>query len=164
MKVVKVHIRRGDYSKGESQLTYPERYNAQEVDLNGIGPCSVNGTGAYSGHIGRGGAEEWCFVILEDALADEYAQDEAMEIVSVAAADADMEQWRLDNDEADEVVRDPDRINAIRAKQGAAIVLSAEDLRALDPDDPMPGINKRLRKVADIVAKSGRPLTPIEIA
>jgi len=162
MKVVKVHIRRGGV--GESQMMYPSRYSAEEVDRNGIGPTSVNGTGAYSGHIGRGGTEEWCIILLDDALADEYAHDPEMEIISDTVADALMEQWRLDNDEADEVIRDPDRLDAIRAKQAVSIELSAEDLRALDPNDPMPGINKRLRKVADIVAKSGQELAPIEIS
>lgn len=150
MKVLKVHIRRGVL--GESQMVYPARYNAREVMLNGLGPLSVNHTGAYSGHIGRGGPEEWCIILLDDALADEYALDPEMETVTAGHADALMEQWRIDNDEPGEVVRDPERINAIRAKQGAGIPLSAEDLRALDPNDRMPGINKRLRKVADIVA------------
>jgi len=86
-----------------------------------------------------------------------------MEIISDTVADALMEQWRIDNDEPEEVIKSLDRINAIRAKQGAGIALTAEDLRALDPDDPMPGINKRLRKVVDIVGKSGQTLTPVEI-
>lgn len=159
MKALKVRIHRGDFSKGESQMMYPERYNAREVMLNGLGPLSVNQTGAYSGNIGRGGSEEWCIILLDDALADEYALDPEMEIVTAGHADALMEQWRRDNDESEEVVRNPDRINAIRAKQGAGIALSADDLRALDPNDRMPGINKRLRKVSAIVARSGRSLT-----
>jgi len=161
MKVVKVRIRRGDV--GENQMMYPQRYNAEEVDRNGLGPLNVNQTGAYSGHIGRGGTEEWCIIVLDDALADEYAKDRDMEIISDTVADALMEQWRIDNDEPEEVIKSLDRINAIRAKQGAGIALTAEDLRALDPDDPMPGINKRLRKVVDIVGKSGQTLTPVEI-
>lgn len=159
MKVLKVRIRRGDFAKGESQMMYPARYNAREVMLNGLGPLSVNQTGAYSGHIGRGGAEEWCIILLDDALADEYAAGSDMEIITAGKADALMEQWRIDNDEPEEVVRDPDRINAIRAKQGAGIPLSAEDRRALDPEDRMLGVNKRLQKVADVVSRSGRLLT-----
>lgn len=160
MKVLKVHIRRGDFSKGEHQMVYPARYNAQEVDMNGLGPLNVNQTGAYSGHIGRGGSEEWCIIILDDALADEYALEPDMEIITPDEGDVLMERWRIDNDEPEEVVSDPDRINAIRAKQGAGIALSSDDLRALDPSDRMRGITKRLRKVADIVAKSGGRLTP----
>jgi len=156
MKVVKVRIRRGNV--GENQMVYPQRYNAEEVDRNGLGPLNVNQTGAYSGHIGRGGAEEWCIILLADTLAADYAKDKDMEIITSRKADALMEQWRIDNDESDEVVRDPERINAIAVKQAARIALTAEDLRALDPDDSIPGINKRLRKVADIVARS-----PIEI-
>jgi len=161
MKVVKVRIRRGNV--GENQMMYPTRYSAEEVDRNGLGPLNVNQTGAYSGHIGRGGTEEWCIIVLEDALADEYAKDRDMEIISDTEADALMEQWRIDNDEPEEVIRDPERLRAISVKQAASIALTAEDLRALDPDDPMPGINKRLRKVVDIVGKSGQTLTPVEI-
>jgi len=160
MKALRVRIRRGDFALGQSQMVYPARYNAREVMLNGLGPLSVNQTGAYSGHIGRGGSEEWCLILLDDAMADEYAQDPDMEIVTATEADALMEQWRIDNDESEEVVSDPDRINAIRAKQGAGIALSPDDLRALDPKDRMRGITKRLRKVADIVARSGNRLTP----
>lgn len=161
MKVVKVRIRRGDFSKGESQMMYPERYNAREVMLSGLGPLSVNQSGAYSGHIGRGGSEEWCIILLDDALADEYAAAPDMEIIAAPQADALMEQWRIDNDESDEIMLDPDRVLAALAKKGAKVALSAEDERALDPDDPMPGINKRLRKIADIVAKSGRKLASV---
>ncbi len=160
MKVLKVHIRRGDFALGQSQMVYPARYNAQEVDRHGLGPLNVNQTGAYSGHIGRGGSEEWCIILLDDVLADEYALDPEMEIITAGHADALMEQWRIDNDESNEVMLDPNRVLAALAKRGVKVDLSVEDERALDPDDPMPGINRRLRKVANIVARSGNRLTP----
>ncbi len=100
MQAVKVRIRRGRV--GENQMVYPTRYNAQEVDRDGFGPLSVNHTGAYSGHIGRGGVEEWCIIILSDSLATEYAKDIDMDIVLPSEADALMEQWRIDNDEPEE--------------------------------------------------------------
>lgn len=151
MKVVKVHIRRGVV--GQNLMVYPTRYNAQEVDRNGLGPLNVNKTNAYSSHIGRGGAEEWCFILLQDALADEYALDPDMEIVTPVQADTLMEQWRVEKGVPEESVLDPTRLDAILIKQHMGTVLSAEDLKALDPDDPIPGINKTLKKVADIVAK-----------
>ncbi len=149
MKPVKVRIRRG--SVGENQMVYPSRYNAQEVDRNGLGPLGVNHTGAYSGHIGRGGTEEWCIIVLSDFLAEEYAKDADMEIITALAADALMEQWRIDNNEPEEVILDPTRIQAIAAKQTAGIALSAEDLEALDPSSSVRGINKRLRGMQDIL-------------
>jgi hypothetical protein len=90
-KVVKVRIHRGDPTRGEHQLEYPDRYHAQEVDQRGqlIGP-RLNG---YSGHIGRGGDEEWCLIVLPDELADEYARDTDMEIIPVAKADDLRERW-----------------------------------------------------------------------
>ena len=61
MKVVKVRIRAGDFTQGEAQMVYPARYNAREVDARGVGPSAVNGSGAYSGHIGRGADAEHAF-------------------------------------------------------------------------------------------------------
>jgi len=154
-RIVKVHIHRGDQTKGENQMEYPARYNALEVDTFGVGPLNVmGGAAAYSGGIGRGEDEEWCLIVLPDALATEYAEDPEMELITSTEADTLMEQWRIDNNEPEEVTTDPDRISAIRAKQAVGIALSADDLRALDPNDPMRGINKRLRpihkKIADI--------------
>jgi len=117
----------------------------------------VNQSGAYSGHIGRGGKEEWCIIMLEDDIAAQYAADADMEIIDESTADALMEQWRIENNEPEEVVTDPERINAIRAKQFAGIELSAEDLRALDPNDQMRGINRRLRKMRDVLAAVPSP-------
>jgi len=151
MKVVKVTIRLGDL--GEPRMKYPKRYNAEEVDRGGIGPLNVNQSGAYSGGIGRGGDSEECIIVLKDALAEEYARDPDMEIITEAQADALMEQWRIDNGETEEVVQDAMRIQAIAAKQAAGIPLSAEDLKALDPEDDVPGINKRLKPLSKILAK-----------
>jgi hypothetical protein len=146
MKVLKVHIRRG--GKGEKMMVYPSRYDAEEVDRNGLGPCNVNGTMAYSGHIGKGESEEWCFITLDDKLADEYALDPDMEIVTAAAADTDMEAWRVENGLPAERI-DATRIQAITAKQNAGITLSQSDLDALDPEKAEPGISPMLKKLAD---------------
>lgn len=147
MKVLKVHIRRG--RKGEDLMVYPARYKAEEVDRNGLGPCLVNGACAYSGDIGRGKDDEYCIICLRDDLAEEYAKDPDMEIVSPEDADALMEQWRLDNG-LPETVIDSDRIQAIAAKQAAGLTLTKSDLDALDPTKSEPGINMRLRKLADL--------------
>lgn len=146
MKVVKVHIRRG--GKGEPMMVYPSRYDAQEVDRAGIGPTNVNPASVvYSGGIGRGELEEWCYIVLPDALADEYAQDPDMEIATEAQADADMEAWRVANGVADTVIRDPDRVREIRRKQDLRETLTREEQDAIDPDHPMPGLNRARRSV-----------------
>ena len=158
MKIVKVHIRRG--GKGEHMMVYPPLYDAEEVDRNGLGPCGINGTGAYSGTIGRGGSEEHCIILLDDAVADRYVVDPEMEVITAEDADALMEQWRIDNDESEDVVSDSTRLQAIVAKQNAGIALSTEDLAALDVNSPVLGINKRLRKMSAVAAKTGNTLTP----
>ena len=157
MKVVKVHIRRGKL--GEDMMIYPKRYNAEEVDRNGIGPTNVNGIGAYSGLIGRGGREDWCIIILEDELAKQYARDPDMSIISAEQADALMEQWRIDNGLSETVIRNPDAVIISLLKRIADVPQEKEDLLSLDPESPTPGVNKRLRKVADIVAAAGAKLS-----
>ena len=152
MKCIKVLIRRG--KAGEEMMVYPALYNAQEVDRNGVGPLGVNQSGAYSGHIGNGGSEEWCIIILDDALATTYAGDPGMEIVTDIQADALMEQWRVEKNESENVITDLDLITYIQKKQDMGTALDPDELRALDPDDAMRGINKRLRKVADVTAKA----------
>jgi len=172
MKIVKVRIRRGDWRKGEDQMLYPDRYDAQEVDREGLGPTMLNGTGSYSGHIGKGNAEEWCFIALPDELADEYALDKDMEIIHDLDADEDMETWRVENNEPETVITDEAVVRlanekksrkATRVADGKAAVsedeLTPEETKALDPDDPTPGINKRLYPVKDIVERLGHTVT-----
>jgi len=161
MKILKVKIRRGNV--GEDMMVYPSLYNAQEVDRSGLGPCGINGTGAYSGGIGMGQDHEFCLILLEDSVADRYLASPDMEEVTALEADALMEQWRIDNDESEDVVRDPARIQAIAVKQAAGFELTQEDLDAIDSTKPTPGINRRLRSMASIVAKTGKVLTPIRL-
>ena len=134
-------------------MVYPARYKAEEVDRNGLGPLNVNQAHAYSGHIARGGTEAWCIILLDDALADEYATDTDMEIITPQRADVLMEQWRVLKGVPEESVTDPDRLTAILIKQNLGQPLSAEDLKALDVNDPTPGVNKSLKKVVDLIAK-----------
>jgi len=149
MKALKVRIKRGKL--GQSMMVYPSGYNAQEVDRFGLGPLGVNHTGAYSGHIGRGGDEEWCIIALDDSLAFSYALHPDMTIITSDEADTLMEQWRLDNNESEDVITDAILITAIQAKQAARESLTKDERRALDPKDPMRGVNRRLRKMKDVL-------------
>ena len=155
-RIVKVRIRRGGL--GENMMVYPGRYNAQEVDRRGIGPLNVMGAMAYSGHIGMGGEEEWCLIALPESLAQDYAKSLDMEIVAPEVADGLMETWRVMQGRPLEVVSDPNRLLAINTKLAAGLELSEEDRRALDPDDPTPGITKRLRPIRQVVERAGRRL------
>ncbi len=136
MKAVKVRIRRG--GEGENLMLYPAAYKGSEVGRSGLqGPI------AYSGHIARGGAEAWCIIVLDNALATTYAADPDMEIVTKTDAQALLEEWRIAKGEPEEVVTNPDRLTAIIAKNGAGVALSAEDQKALDPDDATGGVTKQ---------------------
>ena len=157
MKAIKVRIRRG--ALGEDAMVYPARYNAQEVDRFGVGPCGVNFASiSYSGAFRRGASEEHCIILLEDDLATEYAQDPDMEIVTAGEADALMEVWRIGNGAPEEVLLDTNRIDLIRAKRDAGIPLSSDDQDALDATKPTRGINKARRSVREKVAERGRSI------
>lgn len=154
MKLVKVRIRRGGL--GEPQMVYPARFNAEEIHKFGIG--HINGNSGYSGHIGLGGEEEWTIIGLDDALADEYATDPDMTIITPEQADIEMDNWRILKGLPVEQVTDPVRLQAISTKIAAGLKPTKEDLDALNPDSDTPGINK-LKKAADIVAKAATMVT-----
>jgi len=154
LKIVKVRIRRGGPS--EDMMVYPSRYDAQEVDRCGIGPLNLQrGAGAYSGHIGLGGDEEWCLIALPPDLAAEYAKDPDMEIVTVDEADALMEEWRKFRGEPEILINDPDRLRLIHLKIARGLQPSQEDLKALDPDDDTPGVVRRLWSLRRLAQKAG---------
>lgn len=149
MKFVKVRIRRGDQASGEPQMVYPAMFNPYEVQSSGVGHLHQG----YSGHIGFGGSEEWTIIGVDDAVADRYATDPDMAIVTATQADVEMESWRLFRGDPAEEIRDPVRIQAIVAKQAVGLALTAEDMAALDPTSPVRGINKR-RPAAEILAQA----------
>ncbi|RLG36308.1 MAG: hypothetical protein DRN91_08290, partial [Candidatus Alkanophagales archaeon] len=125
LKIVKVRIRRG--GAGEDMMVYPDRYNAQEVDRCGIGPLNLQrGAGAYSGHIGLGGDEEWCLIALPPDLAAEYAKDPDMEIITADEADALMDEWRQFRGEPEVIVNAPERLRLIQLKKTMGQQLSQE--------------------------------------
>ena len=151
-KLVKVTIRRGDFAKGENQMVYPSAYNSQEVDIMGLYATTLNiASISLSGGIGRGDDHEFCIIALPATLAAKYVVDPDMIIVSELVADNLMEQWRLDNNQSEEIVTDPERMLAITAKQGAGIVLAQEDLDALDVNSPVKGINKSRKSVREVL-------------
>ena len=106
MKVVKVRIRRG--GNNENMMVYPARYRAQEVDRCGLGPAIL----AYEGAIGRGQGQEYCLICIVDGVADVYAKDPNMEIISAEETDRLMMQWNKDSGMPEEYVGDPNRIQA----------------------------------------------------
>jgi len=142
MKYVIVTMRRG--STGEDAMVYPTAYKAWEVDQNKRGPI------VYEGAFSLGEATEECMIYLNDAVADKYALDPDMRIVTEAQADA----WLTANRELarlpTEIVTDANRLTVIKIKLDAGIELSDEDYLALDPDEPMQGINRR-KKTAKAV-------------
>ncbi len=139
MKYVLVAMVRGPI--GEPQMKYPGVYNAEEVERNKKGPI------VYEGAFSRGEDTEECLLLLKDALADTYALDSDIRIISETEADT----WLAANQQIRELsdvrVSDPDQLALVRIKQAGGTPLDENDLRALDPDDERPGVN-RVKKTA----------------
>lgn len=145
MKFLIVTITHNRGNRGH-RMVYPPPYNAQEVDRNRRGPL------VYEGGISHGYNDdtEEALLYLRDEIADRYARSPEMRIVSRARAETWMAAARSYQAMPDEMVMDVDRLHAITAKKAAGVAISAEDLDALDPASPVPGINRTKKTVADV--------------
>lgn len=143
MKLVLVKITKNT-TPGQPRMKYPSIYDPYEIDAVKIGPI------IYEGRIARGEDYEHCLICLPDEVADKYAQDPDITIVTKDEADAWLAQNPDLQSRPSETVTDPNRILAIMAKKTAGLDLSEEDLAALDPESPVPGIVKTPKTVAEI--------------
>lgn len=137
MKYVVITTRLG--AVGEDQIKYPAVYNAEEIDRSRLGPL------VYKGRHDEGDETGEVLTALKDEVADRYALDPDVRIVSKAVVTT----WLKTNPnmaaDPEERVTDPERLQAIQTKIAAGITLSTEDHDALDPDKPVRGINRRLK-------------------
>lgn len=135
MKYLIVTMHRG--GPGEDEMMYPETYKPWEIERNKRGPI------VYEGAFSLGESSEECMIYLSDAVADKYALDPDMRIVTEIQADT----WLAANRELaklpTEMITDAARLAAIEIKLDAGVELSDEDYLALDPDESMLGINRR---------------------
>ncbi len=151
MKLLKVRIVRG--KADENAMVYPAAYDAQQVDREGVYSVGLPVQDGLSGGIGLGDAEEWCLIALNDAVADQYALDPDMEIVSLAQANTLLADWRTDrlargaHGERAERITDQQALDLARTRKEAGLATTLADTAALDPDDPALGINKGPRTV-----------------
>jgi hypothetical protein len=158
MKILKVAIRRGDYRAGEHKMKYPDVYNPQEVDAIGIGPQAI---GIYEGGIGMGRDTDYCFIALPEKTADRYLTDPDIEEHTPEQADAELEKWRIKRGIPETVVNDVGRLALINLKVTMMTCehikdspsLSQEDIDAIDPAKPTPGVRRLIRPVAEILAE-----------
>lgn len=140
MKYLKVKLVKGDHNKGEDQLVYPSVWNPYEVDRVKIGPI------LYSGMIGDEGKNvEYILVCFkDDDVADRYIRESNGDIIEVSEKVADAfvgYRWEGRN-MPDEVVTDVNRLIAILVKKLVGMELTPDDMNAIDPDKPTPGINR----------------------
>lgn len=142
MKYVIVTMTRGTVS--EPSMKYPSVYNAQEIERNKKGPI------IYEGAFSRGEATEECMLFLQDTLADTYALNTDIRIVTEANADV----WLAANQQLQELpdvrVTDANQLSLVRIKQAEGIPLNKDDLRTLDPDDIRRGVNRIPKTAAKI--------------
>ena len=142
MKYVIVTMTRG--AIGENHMKYPGVYNAEEVERKKKGAI------VYEGAFSRGEATEECLLFLQDALADTYALDADIRIVTEAQADTWLAANQQIQDAPDVQVLDPNQLALVQVKQAGGIPLDENDLRALDPDDDRPGVNRTKKTVRRI--------------
>ena len=142
MKYVIVTIKR-ETNPNLPVMQYPSSYKVTEVDT-GRGP-QIRDHG-----LANGLATEEMLVLLPDALADTYAADPDMRIVTEGAANSWLAGVTWVQEQPEEEVTDANRLQAVIAKNGAGIALSAEDLKAMDPDDPIRGITRVPRTAASL--------------
>ncbi len=151
MKLLKVRIVRG--KADESSMVYPAAYDAQQVDREGVYAVGLPAQDGLSGGIGLGDTEEWCLIALNDNVADEYALDTDMEIVTLTQANALLADWRADrlargaHGERAERITDQQALDLARMRKEAGLPATLADDAALDPDDPALGINNGPRTV-----------------
>ena len=141
MKLIKVRIDLR-LEPGKPKMKYPDAYNAKEVDAYKVGPI------VYEGRLSRGEQVEYCLIHIADEVADKYALEDGIEIVSEAEADVWLAQNPVVQEKEEEFVDDPNRLLAIIAKSLANIDLTQEDLDALDSSKPVKGI-RRNPKIAE---------------
>ncbi len=143
MKFVIVTIRR-EMNPSLPRMRYPRVYDAMEVEVNKTGPLM------YSEGLARGQNSEEMMMRLSDTLADRYAVDDDIRILTETEADA----WLSVNPKVlrmpEERVTDVNRMIAIQAKVAAGIDLSPEDRDALDPNKPVRGINRKAKTAASL--------------
>lgn len=139
MKYLKIHIRRGDINKRESQMVYPAIYNAKEVQHAMIGGI------LYPREIGLGAPYEDCIICISDnEMADMYIEKSKGDIVEQTEEEVDLfmsTRWEH-RKEGEERVTDQYRLLAIQVKLDNNQQLTKEDQDALDPDKRIPGINR----------------------
>lgn len=139
MKYLQIRIKRGDPSKGEHQMVYPNVYDAQEVEEVKIGPIM------YPNEIGKGADEEHCVICFgNDIVASDYISLGGSDILELTEAEVDTymnTHWEGRND-PEEKVTDVDRIIACLTKKTLNKAQTNEDKDAIDPDKRTPGINR----------------------
>lgn len=153
MKILKVRIRRG--AVGQPMMLYPAGYNAQQVDREGIYALGLPVQDALSGGIGLGDPEEWCLISLNNDVADQYALDPDMEVVTEAEANALLTDWRAVRlsrgapGERGERITDQGALDLIKAKRDAnpGYIPSAKERDAMDPGHGELGISRLPRTV-----------------
>jgi hypothetical protein len=150
-----VRIVRGDPAKKQHPYHYPPCWNSEDVSRNMLG------TNVYLGEFSRGGDEEEAMYFVEKQFAKSYAQQcpDYFDILNKPEADAWLAALPDMANVGAERVTNADVLMAIIAKNAAGIALNSEDLEALDPNSPRPGIGKS-RRTADEIFETPNPKVP----
>ncbi len=135
MKYVLVTFRTADPNLPGSGYRYPKRYSADRVQSSGSGKVLYDFTKGFDAN-----GEQECLVLVDDALADRFATDPDMRIITDDQATA----WvaaNLSVAAIPEYSVDEPLVAAVHARV-AANMETAEDREFLDPDHDSPGVRR----------------------
>ncbi len=135
MKYVLITTRLG--APNEDQIQYPAVWNVPEVERSKLGPL------VYKGRHDKGDETGEVLTVMKDAVADKYALDRDIRILTEAEATTWLETNPNLAAVPEERITDERRLQAIQTKIAAGVALSTEDNDALDPDKPVRGINRK---------------------
>lgn len=136
MKYVLVTFRAATTDNPKGGYRYPKRYDAQLVQNSGTGVIQYDHLSGFDAD----GKQE-CLIRVDDSLADRFAGDQDMRILSDSEADA----WVAGNAQLQQAPAyqvDMSMVAALQARASAGITLTSVELDYLDPDHNSGGIRR----------------------
>lgn len=118
---------------GGIHYNYPAEYDPEKITV-----LCYEHVGDKGAVVDRGTVDEYLIGVVSDEDAVQFLKSDQITQMSVEDAHVQGRQWRPQVDK----ILDQSKVISILAKSVRGDNLSPDDLRAIDPDDPTPGINK----------------------
>ena len=133
MKFIKLKIRR-EYSNGRTRFYYPKEYESAKIK---VGPFYESTHPENEKKVIKRGDWEYIIIGVDEKYAKRLLGCPDTEEISEEKAKKLGEEWLPQH----EVIKDSRRVLAILAKHVRGQILTREEINALTPEHPEPGIN-----------------------